>query len=61
MPRTSHAPRLPHPQVPVVVSNRIGTEQLPGGCVSLTFYGGSFIASPKGEVVAQVGVASALP
>ncbi|KAG2495677.1 hypothetical protein HYH03_006277 [Edaphochlamys debaryana] len=40
--------------VPIVVSNRIGTEQLPGGQPSV-FYGGSFIAGPHGEVLAQVG------
>ncbi|KXZ47003.1 hypothetical protein GPECTOR_39g497 [Gonium pectorale] len=39
---------------PIVVSNRIGTEQLPGGCPN-AFYGGSFIAGHQGQVLAQVG------
>ena len=39
--------------VPVVASNRIGTETF--GDSSITFYGGSFIAGPTGEVVAQIG------
>ncbi|GLI64485.1 hypothetical protein VaNZ11_007760 [Volvox africanus] len=40
--------------VPVVAANRIGTEQLPGGCPT-SYYGGSFIAGPQGQVLAQVG------
>lgn len=39
--------------VPVVASNRVGTETFEDS--SITFYGGSFIAGPAGEVVAQVG------
>jgi N-carbamoylputrescine amidase len=39
--------------VPVVASNRIGTETF--GESSITFYGGSFISDPTGNVVAQVG------
>lgn len=35
-----------------MVSNRIGTEVSSTG--QITFYGGSFIAGPRGEVVAQV-------
>ncbi|GFR43023.1 hypothetical protein Agub_g4024 [Astrephomene gubernaculifera] len=45
--------------VPLVASNRIGTEQLPGGRPN-TYYGGSFIAGAQGQVLAQVG-AAALP
>jgi predicted amidohydrolase len=38
-------------QVPVVASNRIGTEVLPGHPgPGITFYGGSFIAGQEGEV-----------
>jgi N-carbamoylputrescine amidase len=38
-------------QVPVVASNRIGTEVLPGHLgPGITFYGGSFIAGQEGEV-----------
>lgn len=40
--------------IPVVVSNRIGTECMESG--EITFYGGSFIADGTGAVVAQVGV-----
>jgi N-carbamoylputrescine amidase len=39
--------------VPLVASNRIGTEQ--GERFSQTFYGSSFIAGPTGELVAQAG------
>ena len=39
--------------VPVIASNRVGTEQ--GDSCSLTFYGGSFIAGPHGEKVAEAG------
>lgn len=39
--------------VPVVASNRIGTEVADD--VALTFYGSSFIAGPTGEIVAQAG------
>jgi N-carbamoylputrescine amidase len=39
---------------PLIVSNRIGTERGQAGS-ELTFYGGSFIAGPAGEVLAQVG------
>ncbi|MBI2800403.1 MAG: N-carbamoylputrescine amidase [Gammaproteobacteria bacterium] len=38
---------------PLVAANRIGTER--GVSCSLTFYGGSFIAGPTGEIVAQAG------
>lgn len=41
--------------VPLLASNRIGREQLPGG-EPTTYFGGSFIAGPKGEIMAQVGV-----
>jgi N-carbamoylputrescine amidase len=37
--------------VPLVASNRIGTEQ--GEKYQLTFYGSSFIASPTGEKIAE--------
>ncbi len=37
--------------VPVVASNRVGTEQ--GASCVLTFYGRSFIAGPTGELLAQ--------
>lgn len=40
--------------VPIVVSNRIGTETFSNS--SITFYGGSFIAGHYGEVLKQVGV-----
>ncbi|WIA16080.1 hypothetical protein OEZ85_012805 [Tetradesmus obliquus] len=39
--------------VPVVASNRIGTETWAKS--SITFYGGSFISGQRGEVLAQVG------
>ena len=39
-------------QVPLVASNRIGTEK--GDKSSITFYGGSFIAGSTGEIVKQV-------
>ena len=39
--------------VPLVASNRIGTEQ--GDACSLTFYGSSFIAGPLGELRKQAG------
>ncbi len=41
-------------QVPVVASNRIGTETFDGS--SITFYGGSFISGQGGEVLQQVGL-----
>ena len=41
--------------MPVVASNRIGTETFQHS--HITFYGGSFIAGPAGEIVAQVGLA----
>ena len=43
----------PPPQVPLVASNRIGREDFENSHIN--FYGGSFIAGPTGEVVAQVG------
>ncbi|EIE19286.1 putative carbon-nitrogen family hydrolase putative [Coccomyxa subellipsoidea C-169] len=39
--------------VPLVASNRIGEEKAESG--SITFYGGSFIAGPTGEIKAQIG------
>ncbi|WP_342242153.1 N-carbamoylputrescine amidase [Inquilinus sp. OTU3971] len=39
--------------IPLVASNRIGTEQ--GERFSQSFYGSSFIAGPTGELVAQAG------
>ena len=39
-------------QVPLVASNRIGTEKADKS--SITFYGGSFIAGSTGEVIKQV-------
>eukprot|EP00240_Pyramimonas_obovata_P006010 CAMPEP_0118940016 /NCGR_PEP_ID=MMETSP1169-20130426/30388_1 /TAXON_ID=36882 /ORGANISM="Pyramimonas obovata, Strain CCMP722" /LENGTH=325 /DNA_ID=CAMNT_0006884409 /DNA_START=115 /DNA_END=1092 /DNA_ORIENTATION=- len=39
--------------VPLVASNRIGTEEARHLDSSITFYGGSFIADPTGEVVVQ--------
>jgi N-carbamoylputrescine amidase len=41
--------------IPLVASNRVGTETFDNS--SITFYGGSFIAGPRGNVVAQVGAA----
>ncbi len=39
-------------QVPLVASNRVGTEKADKS--SITFYGGSFIAGPTGEIIKQV-------
>lgn len=39
--------------VPLVASNRVGQEK--ATATPMTFHGGSFIAGPEGEVVAQVG------
>jgi len=39
--------------MPLVASNRIGTEQ--GRSCAITFYGSSFIAGPQGEIVAAAG------
>lgn len=39
-------------QVPLVASNRIGEEKADSG--KITFYGGSFIAGPTGEIKSQV-------
>ncbi len=39
--------------LPVIASNRIGTEKGQNG--EMTFYGSSFIASPTGEIVAELG------
>jgi N-carbamoylputrescine amidase len=39
--------------VPVIASNRIGTEQAQFRDLSLTFYGSSFIADHSGAIVAQ--------
>ena len=38
--------------LPVIASNRIGTEMAPGG-TSVTFYGSSFIADHTGQLVAK--------
>ena len=38
--------------MPVVASNRIGTEVAPGGC-EVTFYGSSFIADQTGQLVVK--------
>ncbi|HEY2071384.1 MAG TPA: N-carbamoylputrescine amidase [Rhizomicrobium sp.] len=38
--------------MPLVASNRIGTEK--GATGEMTFYGSSFIASPTGEIVAEL-------
>ncbi|GLC59820.1 hypothetical protein PLESTB_001539300 [Pleodorina starrii] len=46
--------------LPLVASNRIGTEQLPGASPT-TFYGGSFIAGHQGQILAQVGATSSSP
>lgn len=45
------APSLPGVQVPLIASNRIGTETFENS--HITFYGGSFVAAPSGEIVAQ--------
>jgi N-carbamoylputrescine amidase len=39
--------------VPLVASNRIGTEK--GEAGEMTFYGSSFIADPMGAIVAELG------
>lgn len=39
--------------VPIVAANRIGTES--GRASEITFYGGSFIAGPTGELLAKAG------
>jgi N-carbamoylputrescine amidase len=39
--------------VPVVASNRIGTEKIDGG--SIEFYGSSFITDNKGQVMSEAG------
>jgi N-carbamoylputrescine amidase len=39
--------------MPLVASNRIGRET--GQAGEVTFYGSSFIASPTGEIVAELG------
>ena len=39
--------------VPVVASNRIGTERVSGS--TITFYGSSFIAGPQGQILAEAG------
>lgn len=39
-------------QVPLVASNRVGTEKAES--TSITFYGGSFIAGHTGEIKQQV-------
>lgn len=40
--------------LPVVASNRIGTETAPGG-TAVTFYGSSFISDHTGQMLAQAG------
>ena len=42
-------------QVPLVASNRVGTEKAEK--TRITFYGGSFIAGPTGEIRKQVKIA----
>ena len=39
-------------QTPLVASNRMGTEKM--SATEISFYGGSFIAGPTGEIKAQV-------
>jgi N-carbamoylputrescine amidase len=39
--------------VPLIASNRIGTEKGRNG--EMTFYGSSFAASPTGEIVSELG------
>ena len=41
--------------VPLVASNRIGTEKSSAGAGEMTFYGSSFIADPMGAIVAELG------
>jgi N-carbamoylputrescine amidase len=43
--------------VPLVASNRIGTEKscAPGGSGEMTFYGSSFIADETGAIAAELG------
>jgi hypothetical protein len=53
-PPAAAVPLLSSLQMPVVASNRIGTETFEHS--HITFYGGSFIAGPAGEIVAQVGL-----
>jgi len=40
--------------MPLVASNRIGTEKSCNGAGEMTFYGSSFIAGPTGELVAEL-------
>lgn len=44
--------------VPVMASNRIGREE--GKSCTLTFYGRSFIAGPRGEIMASAGADEAI-
>ena len=44
--------------VPVVASNRIGRED--GQTCSLTFYGRSFIAGARGEIITEAGAEEAI-
>eukprot|EP00294_Goniomonas_avonlea_P001879 CAMPEP_0114554302 /NCGR_PEP_ID=MMETSP0114-20121206/8140_1 /TAXON_ID=31324 /ORGANISM="Goniomonas sp, Strain m" /LENGTH=291 /DNA_ID=CAMNT_0001739345 /DNA_START=42 /DNA_END=917 /DNA_ORIENTATION=- len=37
--------------MPCIVSNRVGTEQ--GTCGPVTFYGGSFLTGPEGDILAE--------
>ncbi len=47
--------------MPVVASNRIGREVIPGAAHKpTTFYGASFITGPQGQVLAQVRRAIAI-
>ncbi len=39
--------------VPVLAVNRVGVEQSPQGDGAIQFWGGSFIAGPQGEILAQ--------
>ncbi|KAI3429387.1 hypothetical protein D9Q98_005482 [Chlorella vulgaris] len=45
--------------LPVVASNRIGKERFENS--DITFYGGSFIAGPTGEIVVQAGSSGQQP
>ena len=39
--------------MPLVASNRIGVEAVPGGDPSIRFYGSSFIAAENGALLAE--------
>ncbi|PNW88575.1 hypothetical protein CHLRE_01g035300v5 [Chlamydomonas reinhardtii] len=44
--------------VPLLAANRVGREQLQGSTGPVTYYGGSFIAGPQGQILAQVGASA---